>query len=265
MKSKNICKFISESSADRLNILCFVYESDLNTMSAETTEKSNRAILIKQGCGSLICDGIDISFDAGDLIFAFTGENTKVVTKGCEYLYVSFDGARSDSLFRRFGISKANRRFCGFDGMIPIWHDSLSRASEKNIDLTAEGMLLYAFSRLANEATEQNGVIAEIIQLTEHDFSDPQMSLKEIAKSLNYNPKYVSHLFKEKMGMNYSEYLKNARLKYAVALFDSGVDSVKNVAALSGFSDPLYFSSVFKKTLGVSPKEYCKRKTTKVR
>ena len=49
------------------------------------------------------------------------------------------------------------------------------------------------------------------------------------------------------------------RLKYAVALFDSGVDSIKNVAALSGFSDPLYFSSVFKKSIGISPKEYTKK------
>ena len=46
------------------------------------------------------------------------------------------------------------------------------------------------------------------------------------------------------------------RLKNAIALFDHGLDSIKNVALLSGFSDPLYFSSVFKAEVGRSPKEY---------
>ena len=48
------------------------------------------------------------------------------------------------------------------------------------------------------------------------------------------------------------------RVKYAVNLCDHGIDSVKNIAFLSGFADPLYFSTVFKKVTGNSPKEYMK-------
>jgi AraC-like DNA-binding protein len=44
-----------------------------------------------------------------------------------------------------------------------------------------------------------------------------------------------------------------------VSLLEHGIDSVKNVALLSGFSDPLYFSTVFKKDIGISPKEYMKK------
>lgn len=259
MKSKNICKFIPESTAERLEILCFVYESDMETITNNVTEKSNRAIIVKQGGGRINIDGRDFSFSAGDMLFTFTGERVKIASEGCEYLYISFEGARGELLFRRFGINAINRIFPGFDSMIPLWQDSLSRASEKNIDLAAEGMLLYALSRLANDTGESNGIISEVMRITEESFSDAELSLSDIASRLNYNPKYISHLFKEKAGMNYSEYLKNIRLKYAVALLDSGVDSVKNIAALSGFSDPLYFSTVFKKAVGVSPKEYTKR------
>ena len=56
--------------------------------------------------------------------------------------------------------------------------------------------------------------------------------------------------------MGFNEYLKNIRIKHATFLFAHGINSVKNVAHLSGFSDPFYFSSVFKKEMGVSPKEY---------
>lgn len=259
MKSRNICKFIPDYAGMGLNIKCFVYESDMDTIKASGTEKDNRAILIKSGNGSFVFDGIEFDFSAGDLLFSFTGETVFAKSEACEYIYIRFDGTRSEELFRRFGINKSNRIFKGCDGMIPLWQDSLSRASDSSIDLAAEGILLYAFSRLSTVTDEQSKVINMVVEITENRFSDSSLSISLIASQLSYNAKYLSHLFKTQMGVNYSEYLKNTRIKYAVALFDSGVDSVKNVAALSGFSDPLYFSSVFKKTVGMSPKEYTKR------
>ena len=44
-------------------------------------------------------------------------------------------------------------------------------------------------------------------------------------------------------------HLEDVRIKYAISLFNEGLDSVKNVALLSGFSDPLYFSKVFAKSV----------------
>ena len=63
--------------------------------------------------------------------------------------------------------------------------------------------------------------------------------------------------------MNYSEYLRSVRFKYAISLFELGISSVKNVALLSGFSDPLYFSNIFKKTTGISPKEFISQQALK--
>lgn len=78
----------------------------------------------------------------------------------------------------------------------------------------------------------------------------------ELFHAVSYNPKYISHVFKKHMGVSFTEYLRTLRIRYAVSLFDYGMDSVKNVALLSGFNDPLYFSNVFKKTVGVSPTAY---------
>ena len=38
-----------------------------------------------------------------------------------------------------------------------------------------------------------------------------------------------------------------------------GITSVQNVAALSGYRDPLYFSRVFKKKMGVSPTQHIRQ------
>lgn len=259
MKDRNICKFSVPSLSDGLYTTRFILETSKNIMKKTVVLTENRVYLISKGDGSLSIDLKSLTFQAGDLIFAFMGETVTVTpTEKCEYMYIDFDGARADELFKRFGIISGNRKFSGFDGIIPFWHESLSRASQDNIDLSAESILLYSFSRLSTDSPKGNTLINKIIELSEENFRDSSLTIGIIAKELNYNPKYISHLFKEKTGVAYSEYIKDLRIKYAISLFDHGLDSVKNVAVLSGFSDPLYFSTVFKKCVGITPKEYKK-------
>ena len=257
MKSKNICKFIPETSVDKLTIHSFILESDPESMSLKHTLQHNRAILVKQGKGTFSFDNTNIEFSPGTIVFGFEGELFSTTTdNSCEYMYISFSGARSDTLFRRFGITRSNRYFPKSDGLVPLWQDSLSRASEDNIDLAAESVLLYTFSRFSGESSEKHDIINQIIEFTEANFTNSDLSLSHLAEKFSYNPKYISHIFKSKVGIGYSEYLRNLRIKYAISLLDHGIDSIKNIAILSGFSDPLYFSSVFKKTIGQSPNEY---------
>ena len=257
MISKNICKFISAASGVSLEVHNFVCESNRETMAQPYPLPHNRAILIIEGEGSLHFDSRTERASHGSLVFAFSGELMSAEgNDGFQYIYISFSGERSDELFRRFGINKNIRLFEGFEGLVPLWKDSLSRSSEENVDLAAESMLLYAISRLRSDTAERNDIINKIISITEEYFTDRKLSIASIAEELGYNVKYVSHVFKEKMGISYSEYLRNLRLKYAVSLFDHGIESVKNVALLSGFQDPLYFSTVFKKAIGISPKDY---------
>ena len=264
MKDRNICKFIPSSVTDELRVSCFIFESNTDTMQTETVLQENMLILVKKEKAVFSFDGIKGETVAGTLVFGFAGEKMRVSEcDDCEYMYINFSGARCEKIFRRFGISRANRAFSGFDGMIPLWQDSLSRASDENIDLASEGILLYTFSRLSGEEAASAGLVNTVIAMTEERFTDPGLSVALIAKELSYNPKYISHVFKEKMGMRYSEYLRMCRIKYAVSLFDAGLDSVKNISYLSGFDDPLYFSTVFKKVVGVSPKEYKVRKENK--
>lgn len=257
MEYKNLCKFNSLPVIDSLAISCFVFEADPEVMARNVILEGSRAILVSRGTGEFLFGNVTIPFSAGSLVFGFDKERFTVKCNGeVAYMYICFDGGRADELFRRFDIKSSNRSFDGFDGLIPLWDESLFRASEKTTDLAAEGILLYTFSRLSGDAAQRNSLVNKVIEIIEDEFSEPDLSLNTVAEMLSYNPKYISHVFKEKMKISFSEYLRSLRIKFAVSLFDSGLDSVKNVAILSGFSDPLYFSSVFKKIVGVSPKEY---------
>lgn len=259
MKSRNICKFVIDSADEKIKIMQFIYESDTETMKKCWYMENNRMILIKSGSGNVNISNKEYSFEAGNLIIVFKGEELAVFPEEkCEYMYIDFSGMRAELLFHRFMITDTNRIFHGFDGLIPLWHESLSRASSENVDLASESILLYTFSRLGADKSKKDDIVTKVLEITEERFTDSELSIGAIAKELSYNAKYISHLFKVQMGVNYSEYLRNIRIKYAVSLLEYGVDSVKNVAFLSGFTDQLYFSTVFKKVIGVAPKEYKK-------
>ena len=261
---KNICKFLPTASQDDIEILCFVYEADPVVMRGMQKLQQHQALLVKQGQGSFFFDGHSIPIVPGQLVFGFRNEQFWVRDEEpCEYMYIRFDGARAESLLHRFGIHPRNRSFEGFESMIPLWQESLSRATDLSIDIAAESMLLYAFSRMAGIPAQQHDLIDKMTQLCEERFNDPALSLASAASELGYNVKYASHLFKERMGIGFTEYLRTRRLQYAMLLFDQGLDSVKNVALLSGFSDPLYFSSVFSRKPGLSPSEYRDRRKEK--
>ena len=57
MKTKNICKFIPAKEPERLEINCFILESNIATMAQGERLSCNRAILVKQGKVDFCFDG----------------------------------------------------------------------------------------------------------------------------------------------------------------------------------------------------------------
>lgn len=257
--NNNICKFYTPTGSDPILIHCFVLESSPESVSYPTLQR-NRMLLITQGQGALLINNSEIKFRMGSLIFAFPGESFALAkSEDAAFLYVDFSGIRSEELLQRFGINPGCRAFDDFGGMIPLWKESLLCASPETIDLAAESVLLHTLSRMKREKAEQNDIVTLILKIIENNFNDSSLSIASVGEELSYHPKYLSHIFKKEMGVGFSEYLRNKRINYARTLFDHGLDSIKNVAFLSGFSDPLYFSNVFKKVTGTSPTVYLQK------
>ena len=56
--------------------------------------------------------------------------------------------------------------------------------------------------------------------------------------------------------MSPKEYVLSKRISHAKSIIESGdFDTVKKVAAMVGYNDPLYFSKAFKKIYGFSPSD----------
>ena len=257
MDSYNVCKFPFYITETPLKVSAFVWEKDKNVIEQIKTTKKHNLFLITNGSGTFVFNNKEYKVKLGDLVFAFSGEKYCCTnTENLEYAYLTFEGTRCKDLFERFYITTEYRVFSNFDFLIPFWKESLFHADEKNSDLAGESIILYTFSKLKVEKEEENPLMKQIISLTIENACRPNFNLKVLAKKLNYNEKYISHVFKQHTKTGFVEYLRSLRIKNAISLFDMGLNSIKNVALLSGFDDPLYFSSVFKKEIGVSPKQY---------
>ncbi|MDC7290127.1 response regulator [Blautia schinkii] len=100
-----------------------------------------------------------------------------------------------------------------------------------------------------------------ITYLHEH-FKNP-IGLTEAAAAAGVNPAYLSFLFKQEMGIGFSNYLLEYRMDYARELLVRSNYKIKEVASEAGFQDYHYFSKAFKKLNGVSPADYRKEHTSR--
>ncbi|WP_047979761.1 response regulator [Ornithinibacillus contaminans] len=105
------------------------------------------------------------------------------------------------------------------------------------------------YQRLEADTIEQ---IKQYIMSHSHE----EISLETLGDIMGLSPIYISKMFKEKMGINYIDFLTNYRIERAKKLMREPNRSIKEIAIEVGYHEPNYFSKVFKKLVQVSPKEY---------
>ena len=80
--------------------------------------------------------------------------------------------------------------------------------------------------------------------------------LEEAAAELRVSPYHLSRVLKARTGEGFAERLARLRVERVKGYLATGLYSVKEASALSGFSDAAYCARVFRKLEGISPTEY---------
>lgn len=87
-----------------------------------------------------------------------------------------------------------------------------------------------------------------------------KLLLEDIARREGVSMTYLSHLFKDTLGVTFQGYLKQKRLDYACNLINTTQRKILDISISSGFSDVRYLTKLFQERYGCTPKEYRKRK-----
>lgn len=98
-------------------------------------------------------------------------------------------------------------------------------------------------------------VIGEMVKIADTDFSC-NLSLRDIAKRLNYNYAYISTEFRRVMGMTFKEYLNNCRINHACWLLKNSELPITEIAHATGYDSIRSFNRNFIKYNDVTPLEY---------
>ncbi|PRO66036.1 response regulator transcription factor [Alkalicoccus urumqiensis] len=99
--------------------------------------------------------------------------------------------------------------------------------------------------------------LEEALSIIEERLSE-KFSLREIAGDVHLNPSYLSVLFKEQMGMTFSEYITRRRLQQAKRLLLTTDFPVGDIAEKTGYQTAKYFIRIFREYEGTTPSKYRK-------
>ncbi|MBS4207092.1 helix-turn-helix domain-containing protein [Bacillus sp. FJAT-50079] len=97
--------------------------------------------------------------------------------------------------------------------------------------------------------------LVQIIDYMERNY-DQMITLEEVAKKYFLSTSYLSRYFKQKMGMGFSRYLMNIRLKRSMKDLLYTSNSISQIAMNNGFPNTKSFSTFFKKVYGMTPHVY---------
>jgi two-component system response regulator YesN len=119
---------------------------------------------------------------------------------------------------------------------------SLEQLSEHIVELT--------------QSRRHNALIREIRDYVAEQFLDPNLSLTMLSDRFQMSSKYLSQLFKESTGQNFSDFLIGLRIEYAKKLLRESEVSVQSISEIVGYANTTSFIRVFKKLVGVAPGQY---------
>jgi len=118
--------------------------------------------------------------------------------------------------------------------------------------------LLLDLIKQTSAASNAASLVVQRAKSMIHEFFNQGITLNEIASKLNITPEYLGMQFHKEMGVSFSAYLKEYRIKKAKELLIGRDAKLYEIAEKVGYNDPKYFCKVFKEVTNQTPSEYRK-------
>lgn len=126
----------------------------------------------------------------------------------------------------------------------------------RKLILEAVDALTDCFSLLAQSDDKNTNLAKKIKDLVDNEYLCNHISLEYVSGKVKKSSAYVSRLFKDEYGCNFSEYITNKRLEKSKELLADKSLKIYEIANKTGYADTSNFIKVFKKKYGISPGDY---------
>ncbi len=150
-------------------------------------------------------------------------------------------------------------------GVHPIHIDSVSGEFAKKIELRSSLDDIYklllemvkVYCQLVNKYSvrDYSPTVQKVVVMIESNLSS-DLTLSELASTLNINASYLSTVFKKETGKTITAYVNEKRIELAQELLKTTNLQIQTIAQYCGIIDVHYFTRLFKKISGLSPKQF---------
>lgn len=126
-----------------------------------------------------------------------------------------------------------------------------------------KGYLLAFFGELlgmmpmSKNRSDDSHAIRSILDYCSQNFKQ-DISLSSLQEEIHLSKYYISHLFGEKLGVSFNEYINSLRVSEACRHLRLGEMSITEISEMSGFGTLRTFNRAFQKQMGMSPSQYRK-------
>ncbi len=224
---------------------------------------------ILKGKGVLYDEKRNCELSEGDIFVLFP--NSKLKNKAdnkepWEYIWVTFNGTHAQKYLSYAGLTVDNPFVTSNDPVrnyIPFVERilNLNRLTRSN-EIRRIGILYELLADLVASQSKQTDehkfehkrYVSYAVNYINANLSTVKVS--KLAKKIGINPKYLSNIFKEELGVSPSEYILGLKMQKSMHLLTNSNMLIKDIAADVGYGDYINFSKSFKKFYGKSPKKY---------
>ncbi|WP_332634213.1 response regulator [Halalkalibacter flavus] len=170
-------------------------------------------------------------------------------------------------LFQQIELSKNfNKLECVYSELLRLFNKLSSKKIEQEIGnfsafVEVQRFILEQYISLSNKyigGTERYSIHIQKSLSYINKYYSTDLSLAMLANFLEINKSYLSSLFKQELGINFTSYLTKVRIEKAKELLTQTDFKMYEIADQIGFDNPYYFSKVFRDLTGVNCKEYRK-------
>lgn len=113
-----------------------------------------------------------------------------------------------------------------------------------------------AFINDNNSNVGENKIIYLIKNYIANNYSDTNLSVKDISDYAHLSVSYLCTFFKSETGTTLNQYITEYRMERAKQLLVDPRNKITEISTNVGYNDGNYFGKSFKKIVGLSPSEY---------
>ncbi len=223
-------------------------------------------VFVIEGGGEAFCNGKAYTLKENMFFLAFPNQVHHYVNcKRGEYLLLII---KPDMLIHYTGLFLEREPISAVTitdkSTVKLLFDAFTEFMQDGLSPIIDGYLTAFFGKLLKNYDYEKSSLPKdatlkILQYCMKNYSK-NITVKEVAEALNISRSSVSHIFSQKLKVNFCDYINSLRLNNAKTLLLENNYSITEIALTCGFLTVRTFNRAFIKQHGITPSEYKKIK-----